>query len=427
MDQSTHQLGGLSIAGQQIDGSSDAFHVIEKHLTVPYERQASDTFQSGDEASIRALEHPIARQIVDAMKSSRQPHSFASSFDLGQDIAFRIHAIQAMSQANTGQYDMDYFNPDIGLKPRLGSADATRLSQYWAFLYPSQEWDAEFVQTSGTVPADAIAPVENVMFPFRGECAGAFQMAVYFGLLNGLGRNRFDDMATKFGTMYVGPWRLTNGDPNPATLFMKSAPLTNTAIPGDYMYFKNKDDYLHWCPNGFWTGLNAMYMGNDALGTPHYSGMGASWLSETNLRAALVNAYYHDCSPHTIDKPLTEVRFTERCLLSIPNDLGDTMPPIDADTTPKSTSAPSATQLAAAGFKATEGGVHHHPGTTLGHLAKALNFHPDELRQVTSAGYENPPHRVTQNGVTTIVHYADPQADRRDPKANVTAHTKLNI
>lgn len=427
MDQTVNKISGLSIAGQRIDGSDDAFHVIEKHLTVPQSKQNLDVFHGSDIDEIRKLENPIAREIIDAMKKSGQEHAFGSSVELGENIMFRIHAIQAMSYANTGQYDMDYFNPDIDLKPRLGSTDSARLSKYWAFLHPHMEWDAEFVQTAGTVPSEAIAPLIDVMFPFRGECAGAFQMAVYFGLLNGLGRARFDEMAAQFGTMYIGPWSLASGAPNPATLYMKSAPLSDPAIPGDYMYFKNKDDYLKWCPNGFWTGLNAMYMGNDALGTPHYSGMGASWLSETNLRSSLVNAYYHDCYPHTIADPQTEVRFTERCLLEIPANLEDAMSPTDTHSEQTNANAPTPAMLNAAGFEEIAPGVHQHPGTTLGTLAKMLQFHADDLRQVTSAGRHNPPHRVTQNGVDTVIHYEDPAANLRDPGAEVTAHVNLNL
>ena len=426
VDQTVNKVSGLSIAGQHIDNSSDAFHIIEKHLTVPAQQQESSVFQSGSEQEIRALENPIAREIIDAMKQASEEHAFASSIELGQNIMFRIHAIQAMSNANTGQYDMDYYDPTIQLKPRLGSTDSSRLSKYWSFLHPHQEWEADFAQTSGTVASEAVAPLIDVMFPFRGECAGAFQMAVYFGLLNGLGRARFDEMAAQFGTMYVGPWSLANGAPNPATLYMKTTTLIDPPIPGDYMYFKNKDDYLKWAPNGFWTGLNSMYMGKDALGTRHYSGMGASWLSETNLRASLVNAYYHDCFPHTIAHPDVEVRFTERALLEIPSDLGEAMTQDDTSQTNGAANAPSADQLTGAGFEEAHPGVFSHAGSTLAEIAKALNFHPDELRQVVSASRHNPSHRVIQGGVTTIIHYADPNAARCDPNAAVTAHTNLN-
>jgi len=426
MDKKVIGIKGLSISGQRLAESEETFHSIEKFLTVPKHIQETDAFKSGGTDEIRALENPIAREIINAMAQSSVEHAFESSIELGENIMFRLHAIRAMTFCNTGQYDMDYFNPDIGLKPRIGSAGASRLSKYWSFLYPNEEWDAEFAQNPGTVASDAIDPVLGATFPFRGECAGAFQMAVYFGLLNGLGRARFDQMAAKFGTIYVGPWSLASGAPNPATLYMQSAPLADPPIPGDYMYFKNKDDYLHWAPDGFWTGLNAMYMGKDALGTRHYSGMGASWLSETNLRASLVNAYYHDCYPHTISDPLTEVRFSERALLTIPGDLEVHMSGKEASANTTASAAPTTDALTNAGFSETAPGVFHHAGTTLAALGKALRFHPDDLRQVASAGRRNPPQKVTQGGVTTILHYSDENAARRDPEATVTAHVNIN-
>ncbi|POF31770.1 hypothetical protein [Roseibium marinum] len=422
MDQLVTENTGLSVAGQTLFNHDETFHEIEKHITVPEELQDTPIFKSGLVLEIRNLENPIARQIVEAMKASSSAHAFASVQDLRDNIAFRLHAIDAMTFCNTGKYDMDYFNPSIDLQPRIGSTDASRLSRFWAFLHPHAQDNAEFSQVRGTLASEAIAPMANATFPFRGECAGAFQMAVYFGLLTGLGQKRFDAMASDFGTMYIGPWSLVRGTPNPATLFMKSASLKDPPIPGDYMYFKNKDDYLTWAPDGFWTGLNAMYMGKDEMGTRHYSGMGASWLSETNLRASLINAYYHDCFPHTISNPVKEVRFTERNLLTIPAQLQAASVPSTPARDVQRGPAFDTTRLRKAGFAMDDAGIWVHPGTTLGQMCKDLEISPDDLHQVASAGIKNPPHRYTRDGISVIIHYADPATDRRDTDAPVTAH-----
>ncbi|RWD63566.1 MAG: hypothetical protein EOS60_30440 [Mesorhizobium sp.] len=297
MDERSAITSGLSVAGQPLLNNVEAFQEIERHVTVPDDLKDTQTFKAGPIDEVRLLENPIGREIIDAMKASSAIHAYATVEDLRDHVTFRLRAIEAMAFCNTGPYDMDYFNPLIDLQPRIGTVDASRVSKFWAFMHPHEQDDAEFVQVSKTTPSEAIAPLAGATFPFRGECAGAFQMSVYFGLLNAFGKEVFNEMAADFGTMYIGPWRLAGGAPNPATLFMKPAPLSDPPIPGDYMYFKNKDDYLKWAPNGFWTGLNAMYMGKDDLGSRHYSGMGASWLSETNLRASLINAYYRDCYP----------------------------------------------------------------------------------------------------------------------------------
>jgi len=417
---------GLVVSGSYLDNSDESFHNIEKYLTVSTINQEETAFMSSGKQEVSKLETPLARQIVDAFKASDQAHDFASTSDILDNIRLRIAAIQAFGNCNTGAYDMDYFDPSTNLLPRFGTENSSRLSAFWSFMYPADTWDAEFEQQANTIASEAMAPIFGATFPFRGECAGAFQMAVYYGLLNGLGASRFDKMAEKWGKMYVGPWRIgPDQTPNPATLFMQSAPLSGTHIPGDYLYFKNKDDYLKWAPDGFWTGLNAMYMGNDALGTPHYSGMGASWLSEVNLRASLMNAYYHDCYPHTIDDPMTEVRFTLRNTLQIPEKLENQMiKAAPARTT--ALSAPTAEMLKSAGFVEAEKGQFGHSDTTVGALASAFGFKPHELRQVPSAGKDNPPHKIVVKNVTVIVHYNDENAPRFDPNSGVTSYVNLN-
>ncbi len=416
---------GLIIAGQHVDNSPDIFHGVEKYLTVSPENQTKAAFQSSDMTHIRGLENPVARQIVDAMKVSSVGHHFTDTFEISENIRLRQAAIEAFANCNTGAYDMDYFDPANNILPRLGSAGDARVSPDWQFMFPQETWDAEFSQIPDTTASKAVAAHLGATFPFRGECAGAFQMAVYYGLLNGLGADRLNDMAAKFGTMYIGPWRVgENSAPNPATLYMQKAPLSDPHIPGDYLYFKNKDDYLKWAPDGFWTGLNAMYMGKDALGVPHYSGMGASWLSEINLRAALVNAYYHDCSPHTIADPLTEVRFTLRAALVIPTHLEKTMP---HSILSGKTDAPLPTtaSLLAEGFTQEQPGLFTKTATTLGELAKDLGFQPDAVRQVASADFGNPPHKYSRDGMTVIIHYTNGIDSRQDPAAPVSAIVHL--
>ena len=409
MLQQIDSSGGLSIAGESPVVVDDVLELL-----------ADDLGELGSS--------PITREIIEAMIQSNRKHIFHIPKKLHENILFRLHAISAMTCCNTGRYDMDYYSATTGPESRMGSTGASRVSKYWEFLHPKvTDDDWEFSQTPNSVASEAIDPVFDATFPFRGECAGAFQMAVYFGLLKGLGADHFDKMASRFGTMYVGPWRLASGAPNPATLYMQLAPLEDPPIPGDYMYFKNKDDYLKWAPDGFWTGLNAMYMGKDALGTRHYSGMGASWLSETNLRASLVNAYYHDCSPHTISDPVTEVRFTERALLTIPDSFEQKMPDREITRSSGIFNRPNATQLKGAGFSEKTPGVFSHAGETLGTLADKLGFDINDLRQVKSGSFENPPHHIAQNGMSVIVQYEGGNIGRHDANAWVTADANLDV
>ncbi|WP_019955373.1 hypothetical protein [Yoonia vestfoldensis] len=371
-----------------------------------------------------ALDRPLVQEMIAAMQASSVELQFGDITGLLDNILFRLAAIAAMADLNIGANDCDYFNPDIGLKTRIGTTGPSRVSAFWAFMNPQDDWDAEWQQVDGTVPSAVMQPAEGAIFPFRGECAGAVQLCVYWGLLNGLGAARFDTMAAKFGTMYVGPWRIGK-TPNPATLYMQAASLQDPPIPGDYLYFHNKDDYATLAPNGFWMGLNCMYMGKDMLGTGHYSGMGASWQTEANLRMALSNAYYHDCCPHTISDPMTEVRFTQRNILTIPGTLDMTKSHGSPTKSTGQGTVPPTKTLLAQGYVQRDAARYAHETTTLGDVSALFGIAPDAFRQHRSSGMDRPFYRADVDHGTILVTFADGHADRADPGALVSAHVTL--
>ncbi len=408
---------GLTVSGITVDGSDQHYHDIVKHLAVPADRQETPIFRNGSRAEIAALEHPTLSEMVDAMTQSTTPIRFDRLEDAQLDFRLRLHAIDAMTNFNTGKWDADYYNQDADIRPQIGNtvspgsakgegagmaASAGRHGGiYWQFMDPSDPWDAEWQQIKGNHPADGLEPTYGHLLPFRGECAGAFQLAVYLGILKGLGREYLERVQEAYGLFYVGPWRI-DGQLNPAAEFMLPASLEDPPIPGDYMYFKNKDDYLKWAPNGFWVGLNAIYVGKDDLGMRHYSGLGASWLSEVNLRSQVVNAYYHDCYPHTIKDPQKECRFTERRLLAPPPKM-TTRQNQPAPQARATLAEPTRDQLRAAGFEEHEDGVFVHAGISMGQLGQALGIDARHLAQVRSTGLANPQYRVRLGNLACIV------------------------
>ncbi|WP_298821853.1 hypothetical protein [uncultured Roseibium sp.] len=360
------------------------------------------------------LQSDLTGEILTATLASSQPVAFDDLQHFWENILFRLGAISAMTSLTAGVFDGDYYDPTLGPEPRLGTSGATRVSQYWQFLDPGKN-EAAWQQTDGFKPAEVVKPVDGHSLPFRGECAGAFQLTVFWGLLDGLGSRTFTKLAAQFGSMLVGPWT-----DNPATDFMaQNGSLQDPPIPGDYMYFKNKDDYLKWAPNGFWQGLNAMYMGKDSLGTRHYSGMGASWLSEQNLRSSLVNAYYHDCYPHIVACPNEEVRFTIRRLLQVPSSFKQAVTIPQKGTTQPSGSAPTVATLQANGYRSLAASVFENPRTTLEECATLFGFALGDVHQHIGSGLENPPSRVRVPGATIIIDYHDPKDSRHDPKSIV--------
>jgi hypothetical protein len=361
----------------------------------------------------------LADEIIVASAAASLPISFPSLQHFWENLLFRLGAIASMTALTSGVYDCDYYDPVAGPEPRLGTTGDSRVSKYWEFITPGGT-DAAWQQVADTDSLAAITPAEGHTLPFRGECAGAFQLTVFWGLLNGLGADGFSKLAAEFGTMLVGPWT-----DNPATDFMaQKASLQDPPIPGDYMYFKNKDDYLEWAPDGFWQGLNAMYMGKDMLGTRHYSGMGASWLSEQNLRASLVNAYYHDCYPHTVNCPLAEVRFTIRRLLQVPDTITKAAMPLRTDH-PSKGSVPTTTSLRAQGYQALSRDTYENPRTTVEECTVLFGITALDLHQQQSAALENPETRFDAPGASIVLSYHNPEDDRRNPQAVVRVIVKL--
>ena len=404
---------------------AETFHDVVRYLIVPPDRQSDPGFADLKAGETSTLVDALRLEIVTAMQGQTDGVSFNSLEDAIDNIVFRLAAMRVFDDFNSGDYDADYFSDTIGLKSVMGwfVSEQQTQSPTWALMDPTQLYSAQFVERETATPAETFAPSIGNIFPFRGECAGAFQMAIYLGLLNGLGSSKFDALAAQFGKMYVGPWKIGQ-TPNHATLFMNSANLADPPIPGDYMYFKNKDDYLKWAPNGFWTGLNAMYMGKDALGTGHWSGLGAAWLGEVNLRSSVANAYYHDCSPHTITDPQKECRFIMRQTISIPSSFQGSA----SDAAPEQAARKpiSASMLASAGFAPDGDGTHSATSLRLGDLAAAIGFHPHELTQARSAPLDNPAQQVELEEGTLTLDYETPNSARDDEDAKVTAHMRLN-
>ncbi|SPJ24559.1 hypothetical protein [Palleronia abyssalis] len=414
---------GLRVAGRSIGNDPDSFETVIRPLVVSPEKHGDLGFATLKPGEASPLVDPMRLQIVQAMQGAKTAIEFATLKDAQSEISFRIEAMQTMRNFNSGAYDADYFSATIGLQSSMGwyPEHGQTESPNWTLMRPGQPYSAMFVQRDTAPPHSVMAPSIGNIFPFRGECAGAFQMAVYLGLLNGLGPTYFDEAAKAFGTMYVGPWSIGSSK-NPVQIYMIAADLGDPWIPGDYLYFKNKDDYLHYAPDGFWTGLNAMYMGRDAHGTQHFSGLGAAWLSEANLRISVADAYYHDCYPHTIDDPQTACRFTLRRRLSLTP--GTTH--VEAASNPPATvaapEAPDARTLLASGFEDRGGGLSTVRGRKLGEIAKALSFDPASLSQVASAPLDNPPHMLPMGAHRLIVEYSDAAQGRHDPDAQVDAH-----
>ncbi len=357
---------GLWINNKPLGRNPAAFLSQLKYAAVSQTLWSDPAFTSNSLEDIIALADPFALEVIDAMISDNLLHSFETLDDLRENIALRSAVVSAMHAICSGQIDADYAEPPDGVPPTLGFLDT--LQALWA---PGADTGQSVLTAPAPVPASdapwvhlpTLSPWTGFVFklksdvplsaalasvyPFRGECAGALQLSVLLGALSALGPERLDALNHHYGPAYIGQWSLHDPDAQGhiqtlATRFLTQiTPITPDykrgdviAVPGDYVYFSNKDDYPKHAPDGGWTGENCIYMGQDALGAPHYSGLGLGWKTEFALRMFLGNAYFHDCNldhlaamragkhptmlPHILENPIAQTRFVVRAVLRTP-------------------------------------------------------------------------------------------------------------
>lgn len=442
---------GLWIDDKSIDHSAQDFQSVLKYALVVEGKQIRPAFRSDDIAEVMTLVDDLDIEIALAMINDYLPHEFENPKQLADNIALRKGVIAAMKDLCSGRIDGDYVEAAIGVPPTLGylrnlevlfaSGAKTGegiLTTEAPFAAPKSSWmhlpdDASwagytFMQKSDVPLSEALHDVT----PFRGECAGALQLSILTGCLNGLGAEKVDALRDHFGPAFIGAWRVAGAPDTPpertaASQFLSQLHDISTdyvrgatiAVPGDYLYFKNKDDYATraqmggWLGDpkddrrgswhGGWQGENCIYMGKDALGDPHYSGMGLAWKTEFALRMFLGNAYFTDANcmymkqrragqitdvdPVIVEHPHDQVRFTRRAVMRYP-DLTDATPPdfrLPKGNPARLCNGNVRERLEKMGFTRVSAGVYQVGAVKLKKLMDALHIEDTEMQQVPSA------------------------------------------
>lgn len=415
----TDDARGLLIAGEAIHpGNPD--HAAElARVCRPRDRRDDGT----------AKPDPRRHAIVSAMLASSEPMALGSFGVLDQTVTLRQVAIETLTKLNTGEIDGDYFDPGAGqIHPQLGGtyfnthpAGPPPFSQphwtndpWWQASDLTDPWNPEFDQIAGTTASDAIVQIE----PFRGECAGALEIAVLTGALAALGPDAFNAQHPS-GSLSIVP-----GDD--VHMYLQFVDVAAAQIPGDYFYFKNQKDYSTYAPNGFWQGLNCLYIGADRLFTPRYTGLGAVFQAEAELRMTMANAYAGDCYPHRVADPAKDIAFKLHAHLVLPE-----APPQAAVTSPREAGTgpgtdPTPAQLAAMGFAEQSPGIFVNPAIRMADLSAGLNFGAGDVRQSWSAPLVNPAQRVRLSAKTVcILQPNDPAKVAQDPGTMVHAAIRL--
>ena len=145
-------------------------------------------------------------------------------------------------------------------------------------------------------------------------------------------------------------------------------------------------------------------MGQDAIGGPHYSGLGLGWKTEFALRMFLGNAYVNDCNQDLladlrnhrrpdktlaiVEHPQTQLRFSARAVMRYPVPGDEPAPQLRVPT-----EAPDPIpeheihdRLTSLGFYRDQSGGFRASGLLLGKFMDALHIRQSDMRQRTSAG-----------------------------------------
>jgi hypothetical protein len=438
---------GLWVGGEAIGRTPAQFLSVLKYAVVPKSAWTKPVFKSDNMGQIMALADPLAVEIVGAMINDYLAHEFASPPDLAENIALRKGVIDAMKAICDGDVDADYTEAVVGVPPTLGYLENLEVlwspgaavgkgvltgSLPYAVLDPAWErfpsnspWgDPMFFQK----PERALSLALGNIHPFRGECAGAFQLAVLLGCYASLGAEKTDALQASFGPAYIGVWRMPDATTGEAVFTTASRFLTKLhdvrkdykrgsviAVPGDYIYFQNKDDYSTLSRTGGWRGENCVYMGQDALGTPHYSGMGLSWKSEFALRMFLSNAYFTDCNaeylverranqspnqpPVIVEDPQSQVRFTARAVMRYPDATAGPAPDIQAPTlTQVLSDAEISMRMERLGMRMTNAKGYVVEDQPLGQILNIFQIPQSALRQPVKSAMSSPNLEATFGG-----------------------------
>jgi hypothetical protein len=277
-------------------------------------------------------EDPIRREMFEKMSCSTEQFTFASGpptdyiLKVKQNYDMRTKAIALMTAAGTaGGLDLGYYQSPA-TPPRIGDPYTfPGGGAYWVPRDPASQWKPKFDQRAGTPAWDAVWDI----VPFRGECLGAIHLIYYraaaetllasaFNGLHSPGSLRVpDDILANasidthrvpvFRSDTYDDWN-NNGVWDHMSLFDTGSPMEQlvhdrnnnnsyderivcqgkddrTIVPGDYCYFKNRDNYRYCHPDGSWQGENCVYAGQGG-----FVGLGFAG-DEAALRAEMKKQY----------------------------------------------------------------------------------------------------------------------------------------
>jgi protein-glutamine gamma-glutamyltransferase len=252
--------------------------VVQRKLIINGEEQ------SGTDITDLLWEHvfdTVAEEIIERMHNEGNPptYSFDSKDQFETEMKVRANAIEGMEEVHRGccnypsQQNPDYINDTYWV--RMGR-------MYFVPKSPLPQ---------GTEASDAIEAIFANGAGTRLDCWTIMVAIEYYALLQGVGKEKFNQMFPGGAGIEIS-WRGTTNWPNDTNRIFtkyKSVNLNSSGelLPGDWVYFRNFRDYLRLHPGGYLQGENAIYMGDGK-----FKGFGSGLKTENEMNQWLRDACY---------------------------------------------------------------------------------------------------------------------------------------
>jgi hypothetical protein len=199
-------------------------------------------------------------------------YNFDSYEQMGREVQVRYYAIQGMGEANNG-------STNYGVTGKLNTT-------YWEKVGPYH-----FQVKSGAVPSEAIESIFDTAENNVLECNSMMVAIQYRAILKALGTKKFNEKFPNGSGILISPHhqpKVLSKHPIWEKKLFKRVSISSSAdlLPGDWVYFKNMDDYIDKHPGGLWSGEHTMYLGNGK-----FRGFGTLELTEQGMLDELMKYY----------------------------------------------------------------------------------------------------------------------------------------
>ncbi len=206
--------------------------------------------------------------------------SFSSYTEMGNEVRMRYHIIQGIGEVHKGCCSYP-----------TGGGDGALDTAYWDKVGPFQ-FTMKSPLPAGKGPSDAIDAIFKSGAGTQLECNSTMVAIQYRAMLQTLGPATFNKKFPAGAGVIISPHhRPPSGvakHPIWDKKLYKEVSITSSAdlMPGDWVYFKNIDDYIAKHPGGLWSGEHTLYLGGGL-----FRGFGVPEVSEADLRQRLLDAY----------------------------------------------------------------------------------------------------------------------------------------